>query len=111
MLKNIRTQTQLEFNLTAEHLQAVRVMSKDDIHSRLNELMAMADARRLSSDVWFLFGSRGGASFDFLTQEEKQERHELILMLPSYGEEATAAKLRIQERIRQRNLRKKTRCA
>lgn len=39
---------------------------------------------------------------NFLTPKQREELHQAKLALPSYGEEATAAKKRIQARIKAR---------
>ena len=39
----------------------------------------------------------------FLTDQEKQKRHEEILKLPSFAKESADAKERIKDRIKRRN--------
>lgn len=72
-----------------------------EVKSRLNELTARAKSRmqQCSPD---LSGAMGGAEIDFMTAEEKAERHSLLLSLPSTAEEIASAKGRIRMRIEAR---------
>lgn len=80
-------------------------MTRDQIIARLDELTEAARARLLQSDPAIL-GSVGGAEIDFMTTEERAERHRLCLMLPTQKEEAEAAGARIRLRIAERKQRR-----
>jgi len=67
-------------------------------HDRLNALTVVARARMAQSSPDFV-GVCGGAEIDFMTAEERQERHALMLSLPTLAEEAQAARARIQQRV------------
>lgn len=73
------------------------------IHQKLEELTVVARKRMQECDPG-IAGVMGGAEFDFMTSEEKELRHQLILSLPSSAQLAREAKLRISERIRQRRI-------
>lgn len=68
------------------------------VHARIEELTAVARdrMRHCSTDI---VGPMGGAEIDFLTEDEKRERHSLLLSLPSSSEEMLAANERIRLRI------------
>jgi hypothetical protein len=72
-----------------------------EIQARLEELTQAAKARRAlcAADFACLLG---GADIDFMTADERAERHRLVLMLPTRAEEIQAAKARIQLRVAQR---------
>lgn len=72
-----------------------------DIHARLEILTHAAQERRLMSDAGFAT-LLGGADLDFMTAEERAERHTLVMMLPTQLEEVQAARARIQARVAQR---------
>ncbi|NEX60165.1 hypothetical protein [Noviherbaspirillum galbum] len=76
-------------------------MDIQEIRARLDELGETAKARMRVSAPDFA-GAVGGAEIDFMTDQERAERHKLVMMLPSSFEEAQAAKARIQVRIAQR---------
>lgn len=88
----------------ATGLSAVHgVMTREQIVARLNVLTEAAKARMRQSDPAVL-GAVGGAEIDFMTTEERAERHRLCLILPTQTEEAEAARARIQARIQSRKL-------
>ena len=68
------------------------------IYTRLDELTAIAQSRRYASDGIFS-ATLGGCDIDFMSTEEKQERHSLLLQLPTSSEDRVAARKRIQARI------------
>lgn len=80
-------------------------LTRDQIVARLNVLGEAARARMCLSDPAIL-GAVGGAEIDFMTLDERAERHRLCLMLPTQKEEADAARARIQARIKNRNSRR-----
>lgn len=86
---------------TAAHAAPTTALSHSDIIARLNELGDVASERMRLCAADFSC-TVGGAEIDFMTPEERAERHTLMLQLPSYREEAQAARARLQERIAQR---------
>lgn len=68
------------------------------IRARLDELSAIAKARKNESDGMFS-ATLGGAEISFMTPEELQERHALMLQLPTFAEDREEARMRIQARI------------
>lgn len=75
-------------------------MKKEAIIKRLNELSELAEKRQKENDLNYL---PNHVSFYFLSEEEREDRHNLLLSLPSKGEEIQEAKKRISERIKRRN--------
>lgn len=75
-------------------------MSVQEIEEHLNRLSEIAKERMADSTI--LIGHY--CEIDFLTIEEREARHHLILSLPSFCEEREAARLRIKERISRRKL-------
>lgn len=73
----------------------------EKIMIRLNELTAAAEERSRRADG-LIAATLGGATIDFMTPDERKERHELMLALPTMAEEREAARERIKERIRNR---------
>lgn len=83
-------------------------MSSSIAHQASNDrLQALTDVARarMAQCSPDLVGAYGGAEIDFMTSEERQERHALLLSLPTFAEEAQAAHARIQQRIAARKLR------
>ena len=76
-------------------------MTHAEIHARLDELTVIARSRQLASGGIFS-ATVGGADIDFMTTEERVERHQLMLMLPTFAEDREAARVRIQARIAER---------
>ena len=76
-------------------------MEIEEIRRRLDVLSEIAKSRRLGCDGIFS-STVGGADIDFMTPEEREERHQLTLLLPTSAEDREAAKTRIQQRIKQR---------
>lgn len=76
-------------------------MEIEEIRRRLDVLSETAKSRRLGCDGLFS-ATVGGADIDFMTPEEREERHQLTLLLPTSAENREAAKARIQQRIKQR---------
>ena len=76
-------------------------MEIEEIRQRLDVLSEAAKSRRLECDGIFA-ATVGGADIDFMTPEEREERHQLTLLLPTSAEDREAAKTRIQQRIKQR---------
>lgn len=76
------------------------MIAVDEIKEHLDKLSEMAKERM--SDSTILIGHY--CEIDFLTEEERETRHQLILSLPSFYEEREAARLRIQERLSKRKL-------
>ncbi len=74
------------------------MLNETQILARLDEIGAEARSRMVSCDPW-LTTAMGGAEIDFMTDDERQERHCLILALPTMAEERQAAMERIQARI------------
>lgn len=75
-------------------------MTKDQIVERMNELGLVAKQRMEGSAH---YPDKVYAEIMHMTQDECSEMLELRLMLPSSGEERRAAKLRIQEKTKERN--------
>jgi len=71
-----------------------------DSKKRLNELSELAKSREKDSNPLITVNH---SSVDFLTDEERREWYELKKNLPSYGEQAAAARERIRKRIQKRN--------
>lgn len=80
-------------------------MEISQIHARLEELTEIAKKRmkECSAD---LVATVGGAEINFMTHEELLERHELMLMMPTYAELREEARARIRDRIAERKLRR-----
>ena len=76
-------------------------MNPSWIRGRLNVLTKIAEERQRCCDGVFA-ATIGGAAIDFMTPEERRERHELILLQPTAAEEREAARLRIQARVAER---------
>lgn len=74
------------------------LMSEEEINARLDHLSAISRERMLecSSD---LTGAMGGAEVDFMSPDERAERHQLLLSLPSFAELRAAARARVEQRI------------
>ena len=83
-------------------------MPPAEIHARLNALTAVARSRRLACDGIFS-ATVGGSDIDFMTSAERDERHQLMLGLPTFAEEREAAKDRIDVRIAERKARVRSR--
>ena len=83
-------------------------MTTAEIDAELSELAVIADGRR--AEAWAkgscVAAARGGAGMDYLTQDEIGRMHELKLALPSYADEAIAAKERIAKRLHAHRLAK-----
>ena len=80
-------------------------MTHTEIHARLDELTAIARSRQLASDGMFA-ATVGGAEIDWMTADEREERHQLMLELPTFAELREAARARIQARIGERRSRR-----
>ena len=79
-------------------------MTHAEIHARLDELTVAEKIPSLAS--WRdLAITVSGADIDFMTTEERVERHQLMLMLPTFAEDRDAASARIQARIAERRAR------
>ena len=76
-------------------------MARSPALARLDELTRIARTRMASADPW-LTTAMGGAEIDFMTPEERAERHQILLGLPTAAEERAAARLAIQARIQAR---------
>jgi hypothetical protein len=76
-------------------------MSITEIHDRLS-VLTQAAKERMDSCTSDMARALGGAEIAFMTSDELAERHRLMLMLPTFAEEAQAARARIQARIAQR---------
>jgi hypothetical protein len=78
--------------------------SKESITSKIDEIVARGKKRAEDhyKDHQFPSDDSARTDMDFLTKEEKQELHELKQKLPTYDEEAEAAKNRIKERVNAR---------
>lgn len=74
-------------------------MNKQEIKEQLDKLTQIAQERMKDSTI--LIGLY--CEIDFLTQEELEIRHELMLSLPTFSDEREAAEQRIKERISKRN--------
>lgn len=81
------------------------MITVDEIKEHLDRLSKIAKERMIDSTI--LIGHY--CEIDFLTSEEREARHHLILSLPSFCEEREAARLRIKERISKRKLAKEAR--
>jgi len=66
------------------------------------EILGKNAHERMSACSPDLVGAFGGAEIDFMTPEEREERHQLMLELPSFAEERLAAIDRIRQRISER---------
>lgn len=73
-------------------------MTPAEISVRLDEISRPAKERMAQCDGIFA-ATVGGALIDFMTPEERQEMHELKLMLPSDGQLIQEAKERIRARL------------
>lgn len=76
-------------------------MAQAHIRARLDELTQLARERQSRCDGVFA-ATVGGAGIDFMTTEELQERHQLLLQMPTSAEGRDEARLRIQARIAER---------
>lgn len=83
-------------------------MDQAHIRARLDELTELARERQGRCDG-ILAATIGGAEIDFMTPNERQERHELLLQMPTQAEEREAARLRIQARIAERRVQRGSR--
>lgn len=68
------------------------------INEQLDAILAKVAARTADWCPTFLDGN----DINFMTPDERTERHMLLQSVPSFGEEALAAKARIRERIARR---------
>lgn len=66
------------------------------------EILGKNAHERMSACSPDLVGAFGGAEIDFMTPEEREERHQLMLELPSFAEERLAAIDRIRQRVSER---------
>ncbi|MYM92598.1 hypothetical protein [Duganella vulcania] len=83
------------------HIDNTDRMSTADVKARLDELGDAAEQRMRMCTPDFV-SLLGGAAIDFMTPEERAERHELVMQLPTFHEERQAARARIQARIAER---------
>ncbi|WP_246262166.1 hypothetical protein [Aromatoleum evansii] len=74
------------------------VIEPAQIQERLATITAAA-RERMSQCSADLVGAIGGAEINFMTPEERMERHQLMLMMPTFAEEREAARERIAQRI------------
>lgn len=74
-------------------------MKESDILKRLDQLSRWATERMNREDLTTL---PNHTTIDFLTDQERAERHRLLLMLPSSGQKIQEAKHRIADRISRR---------
>lgn len=72
-----------------------------DILSRLDGITAAAEERMRQSSTCIV-AAMGGATIDFMTPEERSERHELLMSLPTFAEEREMARQRLLARRRGR---------
>jgi hypothetical protein len=68
------------------------------IRDQLGALTAIARERRLAAAPDFA-GAVGGTDFDFMTPEERELRHQLLMQFPTFAEDRAAAQQRIAARI------------
>lgn len=73
-------------------------MERAQIIDRLNELTRLARERQMCCDG-MLAATMGGSELSFMSSEELQERHQLMMALPTAAEEREAVRARIQARI------------
>jgi hypothetical protein len=66
-----------------------------EINAKLGAILGKVAVRTAGWELSFLDGN----ALNFMTPEERTERHALIQSAPTFGEEALAAKARIRERI------------
>jgi hypothetical protein len=82
--------------MTFENVQDIA-----EISMRLEEI-SKAARERMQKCSFEIMGALGGAEIDFMTPEERAERHSLSLLLPNFAEDRLAAKERIKARIADR---------
>ena len=72
-------------------------LPKEEIVRRLDAIQTAVQARMAEAhpDILGLLPSE----LDWMTAEERAERHELVLQLPSAGEERIAARARLQAKV------------
>lgn len=80
-------------------------MTNAEILARLDALGEAAKGRMAACSPDFV-GVVGGAEIDFMTPDERAERHRLIFALPTMAEERAAARARIAARIAARKARR-----
>lgn len=73
-------------------------MNHAEILWRLDDLTAAARARQATCDGIFS-ATLGGAEIMFMTPDEVQERHQLMLQLPTFADMRAEAKERIRLRL------------
>lgn len=73
------------------------------VSNRIDELTSIAKARMDQSSSWFV-SAVGGAGIKFLNASEKDELHELKLLLPSYAQLRMEASRRLSDPNRVRGL-------
>lgn len=99
-VEEIEQQDQVDlFTGTKSEPEPEQSLTEEQINNRLEELNAAAEERMEGIDLTSL---PNHTSFDFLTEEEKAERHSLILQLPSSGQQIKEAGERIAERVKSR---------
>lgn len=77
-----------------------------DTQAALDEIKTLSDLaeqRKKKAEPKGMNQELANPSLSYLTSDEKARFHELKLSLPSHGEEALKAKIRIRQRIRKRN--------
>lgn len=72
--------------------------SLEGVHVRIDQLTALADARRPQGPSC-MASAMGGASIDFLAPAERDELHQLKMMLPTLSQEREAASERLALRL------------
>lgn len=78
-------------------------LTQQDIQQGLDELTAIARKRMQECDPG-IAGVMGGSEIDFMTSDEREHRHQLVLLLPSSEVLRHEAKMRIAQRIRERKI-------
>lgn len=73
-------------------------LDQQKIHMRIDEISAIGEARKREASDWFV-ALHGGATVDYLTQEEKTELHNLKLKLPTFSQLRHEARERLKVRI------------
>jgi hypothetical protein len=75
--------------------------SLEMVLQRIDEISALGEARKRDASDWFV-ALHGGATVDFLTQEELAEMHTLKMKLPTFTQLRLEASERLKARIASR---------
>lgn len=82
-------------------------MNEKSIITELEKITEKGEKRKQEALKAYSCNDAPGDAFYYLTESERERRHELLMMLPSFSAKALAAKQRIKERISKRKQERK----